>query len=319
MPVTIDSLSLNALRCFEAAARLLSFTRAGKALHLTQSAVSQQIRTLEMQLGYPLFLRGHRSLSLTAEGQVLQESARRAFLEIDRTLARLGTRRRHLQVSCSPSFALQWLVPRLDAFRKEEPDIEVKICAEFPVLAGAGESAIGADVEISYPRKHASTDIELMPEYLGLAGSPAYLERYSGIAAKTSLDGVVLLHDSLAWHGGSEHAEWEYWAGALQPAWLVHGAHAQFNLVSMAIGAAMRGQGVAVVRHSLMMEELAAGTLRLAVPELLRSPASHCVRLSNATDPRARVFVRWLRRACAEFADSVKHDLRKLGAIHVEV
>lgn len=314
----IDSLSLNALRCFEVSARLLSFTKAARALHLTQSAVSQQIRTLEMQLGYALFLRGHRSLSLTAEGQALLDSASRAFLDIERTLTRLSARRRQLQVACCPSFALQWLVPRLDAFRKAEPGIEVKIWAEFPVLAGSGESAVDADVEISYPRTPDPADIELMPEYLGLAGSPAYLERHPGIAARASLDGVVLLHDSLAWHGGSEHAEWEYWAGALQPAWLAQGAHAQFNLVSMAIGAAMSGQGVAVGRRSLMMDELAGGTLKLAVPELLRSPASHCVRLNNASDPRAHAFVRWLTQACAAFSEAAGRDLCKLGAVHVE-
>lgn len=115
---------LNSLRAFEAAGRLLSFTRAAGELNVTQAAISHQIRSLEENLGVKLFRRGHRGLLLTDAGQAYLPDVREAFQRLAVATERLrasdaaGT----LAVSVLPSFAARWLVPRLTQFRREHPD-----------------------------------------------------------------------------------------------------------------------------------------------------------------------------------------------------
>src|SRR5271156_1570131 len=112
----LDSSLLGGLRCFEVAARLLSFTKAETELSLTQGAVSQHIRHLEDRLGYALFTRQHRAIALTQKGATLFDCTSSAFLGIEKTLNHLGQSKAPLQINCSPSFALQWLMPRLIDF-----------------------------------------------------------------------------------------------------------------------------------------------------------------------------------------------------------
>src|SRR5262245_44710315 len=123
--------SLDLLRGFEAAARHLSFTRAAEELHVTQSAVSRQIKTLEEQLGAPLFRRLNRALVLTEEGQVLARAVTAALNGIEAALTRLSTRAddRPITVTTTVSFAALWLVPRLARLRAVQPQTDVRLAA----------------------------------------------------------------------------------------------------------------------------------------------------------------------------------------------
>ena len=127
--------SLDLLRGFEAAARLLSFTRAGEELHLTQSAVSRQIQELETQLGTPLFERRHRSLALTEAGRQFYATAAQVLATMraatDRLRAQSG--RRALAVTTTHSFAALWLIPRLAGFTRAHPAVDVRISADTRV------------------------------------------------------------------------------------------------------------------------------------------------------------------------------------------
>ena len=134
MPVHFDSTLLGALRCFDMAGRHLSFTRAAEAMSLTQSAVSQQIRQLEDRLGYPLFVRRQRGLTFTPRGEQLHATVSRALGDIQQEIERLGLPASALQVNCLPSFALQWLMPRLTEFHRLQPDVSVRLKAEFQPL-----------------------------------------------------------------------------------------------------------------------------------------------------------------------------------------
>ena len=113
--MTISLPSLNGLRAFEAAARHLSFTRAAAELHVTQTAISHQIRRLEAQLGMRLFTRGRRALSLTQEAQGYLPAVRAAFEDLHAATARLlrPNRDQLLTVSTMASLAAKWLLPRL--------------------------------------------------------------------------------------------------------------------------------------------------------------------------------------------------------------
>src|SRR5450755_3358000 len=122
--------SLDLLKGFEAAARHMSFTKAAAELFVTQSAISRQVKALEDQLGVPLFRRRHRELLLTEAGQTLLKTTTDVLRQLRETTARLRTGRGGmLTVAATISFASLWLVPRLNAFRKLHPEIDVRIAA----------------------------------------------------------------------------------------------------------------------------------------------------------------------------------------------
>ena len=127
--------SLDLLEGFEAAARHLSFTKAGEELFLTQSAVSRQIKELEDQLGVPLFHRRHRALTLTEAGQQFHAAAAQVLTTMRSATSRLRAQsgRKTLSVTTTNSFAALWLIPRLAGFTRTHPDVEVKITAETRV------------------------------------------------------------------------------------------------------------------------------------------------------------------------------------------
>src|SRR5256712_13806072 len=127
---------LDLLVGFEAAARHLSFTKAGAELYRTQSAVSRQIKELEDQLGVTLFQRRHRALSLTEPGHQLYAAAAQVLPTMRSATERLRTqtgRRRPLSVTTTHSFAALWLIPRLAGFTREHPGVDVRITAETRV------------------------------------------------------------------------------------------------------------------------------------------------------------------------------------------
>ena len=123
------SLPLNALRAFEAAARHLSFTRAASELNVTQTAVAAQVKKLEAQLGTPLFRRLPRGLALTDEGEALLPMLTDAFGRISAMLDRFqgGNYREPLTVGAVGTFAVGWLLPRLEAFERDHPFVDMRL------------------------------------------------------------------------------------------------------------------------------------------------------------------------------------------------
>src|SRR3984893_1477731 len=120
---------LNSLRAFEAAARHLSFTRAAEELHVTQAAISHQIKGLEERLGLPLFRRLACRLLLTEEGETLLPELRDAFNRIAQAIERIGARGQGgtLTVSSMTTIVMSWLLPRLPRFQAAHPEIEVRV------------------------------------------------------------------------------------------------------------------------------------------------------------------------------------------------
>jgi DNA-binding transcriptional LysR family regulator len=306
----LDSSILGWLRCFESAGRLLSFTKAAQALNLTQSAVSQQIRHLEERLGYPLFERHSRGLVLTSKGKMLWEVTSKAFLDINQTLGQLGVSHRPLQVSCSPSFALQWLIPRLTIFQRQRPDVPLRVIAEFQSLDRYAMEAGGIDVAIRYdPAEYHHLNAEtILEERLIAVATPAYLKQHPAFAAGVSLDGVVLLHDAAAWDGAPEFAESRVWMEAAHPAWTEHLAGPQYNLSSLAISAAMNHQGVAISRSALVYEELQDGRLVNVFGKHVPAPARYVLLSRQPEDPRIAAFSAWLKKECEQF-DNLRQQL----------
>ncbi len=252
--------SLNGLRAFEAAARHLSFTRAAAELNVTQTAISHQIRRLEEQLGLRLFVRRQRALLLTHEAQRYLPAVRAAFADLrlatDRLLRDDG--KAVLTVSCLPSLAAKWLVPRLASFQDAHPEIEVRIATATRMVDFRRDEA---DLAIRYgkgrwPGLRADW---LMAENVFPVCSPAMLAGDHPLRRPEDLVHHTLLHVNLY------PDEWLLWlTDAGLPTGLAARPGLTFDLGLMALQAAIDGLGVALGRTPFVEADIAAG--RLVMP-----------------------------------------------------
>ncbi|MBS3798934.1 MULTISPECIES: transcriptional regulator GcvA [unclassified Pseudoalteromonas] len=249
---------LNSLKAFEAAARHLSFTKAAEELYVTQAAVSHQIKTLEEHLGLKLFLRKNRSLLLTEEGQGYFLDIKEIFSQLDDATERLLARgaKGSLTVSLTPSFAIQWLVPRLSLFNEQHPDIDVRIKAQ-----DQDENSLQDDVDVAiyYGRGHWSgvETHKLHTEYLVPLCSPMLLTGPKPLNEPQDLQNHTLLHDTT-------RRPWKVWMKTAGVRNVQVNQGPIFSHSSMAMQAAAHGQGVALGNLVLAKPEIDAG--RLIVP-----------------------------------------------------
>lgn len=290
-------IALNALRGFEAAARRLSFTEAAAEMHLTQSSISRQVAALERELGWPLFLRRTRALALSAAGARLQQAVQQALATLDQCVDELrgasGTRR--VTLTTYASFASLWLVPRLALFQREHPDIEIRLDASDRVVDLGAEDV---DVAVRWvpldrvPAGAASLIEDLAAPAMSprlLAGAklpgPAELARWPLLDLDTSVPGARRLN----WAG------WFAFAGAGEVA--PRAGRLVFSFADQAVQAAIRGQGVALVRSPFLQDALASGDLVMPFPQW-RMPVGyrHVLLVNPASSRRAPVatFVEWL-------------------------
>src|SRR5512137_34067 len=181
-------IGLAALRGFEASARLLSFTRAADELSLTQSSISRQVAALERQIGRALFARRTRALDLTPAGAKLLRSVQAALGQIDRAVDEIRGDGQGARVSLATyaSFASLWLVPRIAAFQREHPGIELRIDAGDRFVDLEAE---GVDLAVRWTRPGSVPRgaLHLLDEEVTPALSPLLLER-SGVALRSPRD-----------------------------------------------------------------------------------------------------------------------------------
>ena len=294
---------LAALRCFDVAARHCHFTRAAAELHLTPGAISQHIRHLEDDLGVALFSRLPRGLALTDAGRQLHLAVTQGLAQLSAGVARARETIGALRVSCSPSFAMLWLMPRLTQFHRQHPDIEIKLVAEFQSVDRHDMQASRTDCAIRYdPIDYAGIDaITLMLETLVPVASPDFLAQYGSLDTGR-LASTPVLHDEAPWDGAPARIEWQTWAvvaGVTQPEAVPAGQ--AFNLSMLSLTAARNHQGVAMGRIALIADDLKSGTLVPASPVRALSPGRYVLLTAHEDDHRLRSFTQWLRAACAAF------------------
>ena len=297
---------LNALRAFEAAARHLSFTRAASELHVTQTAISHQIRALEERLGVRLFRRLPRGLLLTEEAQRYLPPIRDAFDQIALATERLTAvgGSATLTVSVLPSFATKWLVPRLGRFRAAHPDLDLRISASSQLVDFARDDV---DVGIRMGRgTYPGLRVErLFGESLVPVCSPQLLEGAQPLRRPEDLRHHLLLHDE-------DYAGWELWLGLAG----VEGVDARrgpiFTDSGMVVQAAAEGQGVALARRLLAAGDLAAG--RLIQPFDVSIPHDLAYYLvcpeATAEQPKIAAFRGWLMAEAASGGDGPDRGAR---------
>lgn len=264
----LSRLPLNGLRCFEAAARHMSFKLAASELFVTPAAVSQQIKSLETELGCSLFVRRPRALELTAEGARLAPVVRDAFSRLLAAVNDVKEREegRPLTVSVLPSFAVKWLIPRLSRFRMRYPEIDVRIAAED---RKADFVTDGVDVALrlgdgNYDDLHVEM---IMTERIYPVCSPEVAARPPGLHKPEDLKHYPLLHDVNTFAGES----WDIFLDhfGVEGVDLRRGAF--FTQMDMVLQAAVEGQGVALARSQLVTDDLRAG--RLIRPFEVETPA----------------------------------------------
>jgi len=316
----LTPLILHSIKYFDAAARNLSFTKAAAELHVTQGAISQQIRGLEEQIGVPLFIRLPRGLMLTREGERLHKAVHRALRDLESELQAIqpAAQTKSIFVRSSPSFSMMWLMPRLGSFSRLHPDIEIRLRGELFGMPPARMTAESIDLVVLYGQESelpAGDAFFLMPEYLLPVAAPAYLERTEPISGAGSFARHTLLHDDAPWENAPPFAEWSEWAAkaALSEDVTVeavcHHGH-QYNLSQLAINAALCAQGIAMARSSLVIDELKAGELLPAVPVSVKSSAGYWLILneSRRESSSVKVFKDWIASECNSFS-SVRDDL----------
>jgi len=244
--------SLPALRLFEAAARHLSFTRAAAELHVTQAAISHQVRALEEQLGVRLFTRSTRKLALTPAGQRLAPVATAAFDALAKAVAEIGRGESLLAVTTTPSFGARWLAPRLGRFAEQHPAIELTIRHTAQVLDLARD---GLDAALRWGRgQWPGVTAELIGSAEILPCCTADYARRLKLKRPADLARATLLHDE----SYSEWTEWMMVAG-LDPALARRGL--VFDDGNALVQAALHGQGVALLIRPVFQQDRAAGRL----------------------------------------------------------
>lgn len=289
--------SLDFLKGFEAAGRLLSFTRAAEETFVTQSALSRQVAALEAGLGVPLFVRKHRALSLTPAGVAFHREVTAALgvLAMAADGARGASHAPGLTVSTTVSFASLWVIPRLAAFRARQPDVDVYVSADDRLIdLGRGE----VDVAVRYLSDARAPEgaVRLFGERMMPVVSPQLVRR-GGTPLTTPADLArhVLLHLDDP-EGRTPWLEWGVWLAANGQPGLKPAGSLRFKLYDQLIQAAVGGQGVALGRVPLIAEHLRDGRLRAPFPKRYESARGYYAVVAPHATERADVagFVAWL-------------------------
>ncbi|GAA0858259.1 transcriptional regulator GcvA [Aliiglaciecola litoralis] len=281
---------LNALRAFEVAARHLSFTKAADELFVTQAAVSHQIKSLEDFLSIKLFLRKNRTLLLTEQGQGYYLELKALFESLHLATEKLLATgdKGAITVAVPPSFAIQWLVPRIHQFSQNHPDIDVRIKA---VDFDDGFLEEDVDVAVYYGRGKWSGLIadKLHTEYLTPVCSPMLFDGSKPLDNLTDLKHHRLLHDST-------RESWKTWIRNFH----VPGVNVEqgpiFSHTMMVLQAAALGQGIALANSVLARPELLSGRLVCPFEERLISKSSYYLvcHQSQAELGKIATFRHWL-------------------------
>lgn len=289
--------SLAALRIMEASARHGSFTRAARELHITQSAVSRQIRLLEESLNVRLFERTQQRITLTPAGAEYLRKIRGPLDELQKATLELVTGETNagvLNVATPPAFGMHWLVPRLPRFQRQHPDIVISLVTRNAIFDFSTEE-IDAAFHYGNDDWPNVASMPLTGDKLVLVASPAYLDRTAPIRCPADVANAVKLQPIRRpnlwrdWLAAADVDEANPWAGP------------RFEHYYLILEAAVAGLGLAILPRVIVAEELEFG--RLVNPLKMEFDSPDCYRLvyppSNENDVKLCAFRNWLKAESA--------------------
>jgi len=291
-------ISAGHLRAFEAVARHLNFRAASEEMALTQSAVSRQIQALEEEVGVSLFLRHTRAVELTSAGAQLLMAVSQSLPRIDSAVRQIRQTagRRSVALTTFASFASMWLIPRLEKFQRENPEIDIRIDASDATM---DLEVADVDLALRYGPMgnmppHA---IRMFGEQLTPVASPWLLKSGPPLKKAQDLSQFTLIE---AGDAQATHLEWLTWRRwfderelpKLQPkSWIY------FNYAYQMVQAALTGQGVVLARLPMIAESLANGDLVEPMPQhRMDSPMAYWLIVGPRSGhrPEIKAFSEWL-------------------------
>lgn len=296
---------LTALRAFEVAARHLSFSKAADELHVTTAAISHQIKGLEDFLGVQLFRRLNRGLELTEIGKAGLPKLREGFANLGEAVRQIRGQATSMEltVAATPSFAEKWLVPRLQHFAVEHPNIDLRISASMSVLDGGSAQSpyflfrrSNIDVAILFGKgDHPGCRVDKLFSVAAVPlCSPQLLQGKHPLRTPEDLRYHTLLHDDTVFEGRPNY--WRDWLDLAGVRGINSTRGLHFNQLSLALESAIDGQGVVLTLMPLAAGDIAAG--RLAIPFDVRLPLPHAYYIvtpeSTADLPKTATFREWL-------------------------
>ncbi|WP_345246742.1 LysR substrate-binding domain-containing protein [Pigmentiphaga soli] len=300
---------LLALRFFEAAARHRSFSLAAEELHVTQSAVSRQIRTLEEALGYPLFTRSIRKVALTPRGVRYQSAVEAALDIIERASSQSPNAKRSLTVSAPQSLATFWLIPRLSEFARNYPHIDIRVTTsnepadferdDIDVAIRLGAMP-GTPYEIDQPEVpqplvknwHGVHAAHLWDEVLVPVLSQKLLSQSKPLTTPADLKHYKLLHVAL------RPKAWTDWFRCVDARYPRNARTLEFGHFFMALEAARAGHGVALAPTIFLDGPFGAnGDIVSPLPAAKKSAGAYyfLCREQLKSDRAICSFINWLR------------------------
>lgn len=279
---------LNSLRAFESAARLMSFTLASKELFVTHGAISKQVKILEEYVGLPLFIRQHRSLRLTDEGEMYFVSIQSALQTINSASADLmiqPLQAQTLAINVLPSLTISWLIPRMEQFKTRFPHLYVDLSiGDFEVDFSSAKYDIAVRSATSAPK--GANVMKLMDEDLCLVCSPEMSLQLSSLEAINQM--TLLKHTT-------RPDLWNVWAEDVGIKLTTENKFGveHFYMLSQA---AASGMGVALIPRFFIEDELASGKLVIPFDAKFTSPYSYYLLTPKSSNLSLKVqsFIDWL-------------------------
>ena len=253
-------LTVGALRAFEAVARRLNFSAAASELHVTQPAISRQIRSLEDELGAPLFLRGTRHVELTGAGAALLRNLVPLLAQLDASVRQIrnAQQRQPVGVATFASLASLWLLPRLQEFQATNPESDIRVVASDNIA-----DTDDPDIDLALRYCHADAapagSTRLFDEVFSPVASPALLSRQplrvaADLARHTLIEGEIE-------RNGAGYVDWRHWLQGQPGPTPEPRGRIYLNFTYQQIQTALAGQGVAIARMALVADSLARGDL----------------------------------------------------------
>jgi DNA-binding transcriptional LysR family regulator len=291
-------ISAGHLRAFEAVARHLNFRAASEEMALTQSAVSRQIQALEEEVGVSLFLRHTRAVELTSAGAQLLMAVSQSLPRIDNAVRQIRQTagRRTVSLTTFASFASMWLIPRLEQFQRDNPDIDIRI--------DATDTSVDLDVaDVDLALRYGPTAnmpphaIRLFGEQLTPVASPWLLKSGPALKKPADLANFALIEAGDAQATHLEWLTWRRWFDEQGMPKLQARRWLYFNYAYQMVQAALSGQGVVLARLPMIAESLQNGDLVEPLPQQrMDSPMAYWLIVGPRSAQRAEIkaFCAWL-------------------------
>jgi LysR family glycine cleavage system transcriptional activator len=296
-------ISVGQLRAFEAVARHLNFRAASEELALTQSAVSRQIQSLEEEVGVSLFHRHTRAVELTHAGGILLRAVTPSLERIDGAVRQIrqSAGRKSVSLTTFASFASMWLIPRLEMFQRDNPDIDIRIDASD---AAVDLEISDLDMALRYaPANHMPPHaIRLFGEQITPVISPWLLKSGPRLKKPDDLAQFTLIEAGDAHHTHLEWLTWRRWLDDHASPKLEAKRWLFFNYAYQMVQATLTGQGVVLARLPLIAESLASGDLVEPLPNMrLDSPMAYWLIIGprSLARPEVMAFCEWLKGQAA--------------------